>query len=130
MFEVDLSVDFEEIGTVLKKTGLNIGGKTQAFFTNEVIKEQSPYVPYLNGFLDTNVTILPDKDGFIHNSPYSRYHWFGKKMIGPAPKELTDIDMNYNGGPLRGPFWTERMWADKGNEIIRSTEAFMKRGLK
>lgn len=43
-------------------------------------------------------------------------------------KEQTDTDLNYNGAPMRGPKWIDRMWADKDEEIIMLTERYANRG--
>lgn len=46
-----------------------------------------------------------------------------------TPKVLTDIDLNFKGGGLRGAHWTERAWIDHKNDILTSTRDFIiKRG--
>ena len=128
MFEVNVNIDFEQVSTVLKNHGLNNGGKIQTFFTNEVMRRSDKYTPMQSGMLKNNTTILSSKDGFIYNSPYARYHWYGKKMVGPAPKTLTNEDMTYHGAPLRGPFWVNRMWVNEGDKIIDSVQKMVDRG--
>ena len=37
-------------------------------------------------------------------------------------KVLTDRDLKYTNGPLRGPRWVERCWIDHKDEIIKGME--------
>lgn len=54
----------------------------------------------------------------IWNTPYARYQYYGKVMVGSPPKTVTDTDLKYHGGGMRGKMWFERMKADHKNEII------------
>lgn len=128
MFEVDIDINLEQVSSILRRHGLQQTGPVQTFFTNEVMRRSDKYTPMQTGILKNNVTVLSSKDGFIYNSPYARYHWYGKKMIGPAPKTLTNEDMIYHGAPLRGPFWVNRMWANEGDKIIDSVQKMVDRG--
>lgn len=49
-------------------------------------------------------------------------------MVGPAPKQVTDIDLKYNGAPMRGAFWFERMKVDRGDDIVKGAEKVAKGG--
>lgn len=144
MFTV--KIDVSDAATILKNHGLNPGGRVQAFFTSEVMKKADPYVPFLAGALKNSARVSEDKCAIIYDTPYARYHWFGKLMVDPVTgkgafyspsygfwsrpdvnKEKTDRDLNYNGAPLRGPRWVERCWINEKENIIKSTEAFMRK---
>lgn len=124
----NIFVDFNDYKTVLKNHGLDENGVIQKQFTNEVHKLSDPYVPYQNGVLKNNSHI--GNDYIIYDSAHARYHWYGKLMVGSAPKELTNIDMSYNGSPTRGPKWVERMWANSSDEIISNLQNMVDRGVK
>lgn len=121
--------------------------KAQKYFTLQVYKESEPYTPKKNGILSSNVIVGND---FIHyKSPYANYMWNGKKFIDPKYeigaffnenygfwsrpgilKKETDIPLNYNGAPLRGSFWINRMWADKSDVILNKVQKFIDKGGK
>lgn len=144
MFTV--KIDVSDAATILKNHGLNPGGRVQEFFTSEIMRKADPYVPFLAGALRDSARISEDKCAIIYDTPYARYHWFGKLMVDPVTgkgafysptygfwsrrhvdKVLTNKDLNYNGAPLRGPRWIERCWINEKENIIKSTEAFMKK---
>jgi hypothetical protein len=83
--------------------------EAQKFVDTEVLRLSEPYVPLLtsmlikSGILGTNVG-----SGTVQwIAPYARRQYYSKRI----PGSLT--------GPLRGPFWFERMKAVSGEEIIR-----------
>ena len=144
----DVKVDYVGVDDIIKKYGLGPNGTTQRFFTNEVMRLSDNYVPRRNNVLKNSAQMTNDGTGIIYNTPYARYHWFGKLMVDPitkkgsfydpisgrhwsrpkTPKELTDRDMSYNEAPMRGPKWTERMWLDNKDSILNSVEGYIKNG--
>ncbi len=108
--------NLDDVGTMLRKRGLELNGRVQKLFTNEVARYADPYVPMQQGILK-NTRIIED-DGIIYNQPYARYQYYGKVMVGRAPKKLTGRNLTYHGAPKRGAFWDRRMWADKKNVIM------------
>lgn len=136
-----VKVDVSSADEVLKKHGLNPGGAVQAFFTNEIMRLSDDYAPFANGVLKNSAYIPPSNDAIIYNTPYARYHWYGKLMVDPitgkgaffsptygfwsrpnTPKVLTNRNMQYQEAPLRGPRWVERCWLDNKDAIIAATE--------
>lgn len=101
---------------ILDSRGLGADNKAQIFFTNEVFKQCQPYTPKDENILATTVTL--EDNSITYTSPYASYQYHGKVMAG-NPKEVTEKDLNYQGGPMRGAFWDKRMWADKGTEILQ-----------
>lgn len=144
MFTV--KVDVSDTAKILEAHGLNKGGRVQEFFTSELMRKSDPYVPYAAGALKTSARIDTNKDAIIYDTPYARYHWYGKLMVDPIThkgafysptygfwsrpdvnKVLTDRNMEYNGAPLRGPRWVERCWINEKDNIIKSTEEFARK---
>ena len=142
MFTVELKFDADAI---LKNNGLDQGGKVQRFFSSEIMRTSNPYLPFKNGALQASARLTENGDGIIYDTPYARYHWYGKLMVDPitgkgafynpktgrfwsrpnTPKVLTGRDLKYNGAPMRGPHWVERAWIDHKDEIIQGTQAYM-----
>lgn len=119
-------VQIDDASTILAKNGLMAGGRVQKHFANEVLRVSDPYVPMASGILKMNTAIALDGTYVEYVSPYARVHWYGMVMVGKVPKTATNIPMNYNGAPMRGPKWVERAWADNGDAITRGLEKFMK----
>lgn len=90
---------------MLLKRNLNKNGKGQRFFTHEVRRLSDPYVPRRSGVLKN--TAIETETSITYNTPYARRQYYEHK-----------------GNGLRGSRWTERMWADRGKEIVRSVAEF------
>lgn len=108
----------DDINTILKKRGLEPNGRTQKVLVNEIARSCDPYVPFQSGNLKN--TRIIQEDGVLYNGPYARYHYYGKVMVGRAPKKLTDADLKHHGAPMRGPFWDKRMWKDRKHIILNA----------
>ena len=142
MFTVDIT--FNGALAVMQGRGLDEGGKVQRFFSSEVMRTSNPYLPFKEGALQASARVTDDGEGIIYDTPYARYHWFGKLMVDPktkkgafynpltgrfwsrpnVQKELTDRDLRYNGAPMRGPHWVERAWIDHKDEIIKAVQEY------
>lgn len=51
-------------------------------------------------------------------------------MVGSPPKKVTNKNLKYSGAPKRGAKWDKRMWNDKGKQICKTLEKFIKSGGK
>lgn len=105
MFKVELDV------SCLDKTlnGLKPGGEVQLFVDTEIIKHCDPYVPFDTGMLKGS-PLYASRIGYgeiVYDTPYAR-------RMYTAPD-----DWSFQNGPLRGPNWAGRMWADHGKEILQ-----------
>ena len=103
------------IQQTLARRGLEEQGKAQQFLDNEVIRTTDSYVPLDSGKLKQSA-ISGTKVGsgkVVYNTPYAKYQYYGKLMVGKAPKTLTNKDLQYHSGDSkRGSFWFERSKAD------------------
>ena len=113
---------------ILASHGLGTSKKAQKYLASEIVRLSDPYVPMQQGDLKNRRTIAADGSEIVYTQPYAHYHYYGKAMAGRPPKHYTGDDLTYNGAPMRGPRWTERMLADKKKEIENNLEAFIKRG--
>lgn len=107
---------------ILKNHNLEPGGAAQKFVTSECSKHLEPYMPFLTHTLIASKTIGEGNESslIIVNSPQARYLYYGKVMIGRAPKKAIDKDLVYTTAhnAKAGPFWDKRMWEEKGKEIL------------
>ena len=110
----------------------------QSFVDSECIRLMVPYTPMLNGILMKSAVLGTDiGSGHIYYlSPYARYQYYGKLMVSSITgssyasmgekKVLTNVDLVHQKSrhPLAGPFWFERMKADKGAQILRGAAKY------
>lgn len=109
-----------DIKEILSARGLGDNRGVQQYIDSEVLRLSDPYVPMQQGNLKRSGT-LGTKLGsgeVVYNAPYARYQYYGKVMVGRAPKRLTDRELTYHGAPKRGKLWFERMKADHRNAIL------------
>ena len=110
----------------------------QKFVDSECMRLMVPYTPMLNGILMKG-SALGTKIGSGHIyylNPYARYQYYGKLMVSSTTgsafavagekKVLTDVDLIHNKSrhPQAGPFWFERMKADRGAQILRGAAKY------
>lgn len=110
----------------------------QSFVDSECIRLMVPYTPMLNGILMKSPVLgTAIGSGHIYYlSPYARYQYYGKLMVSSITgssyasmgekKVLTNVDLVHQKSrhPLAGPFWFERMKADKGGQILKGASKY------
>ncbi len=113
--------------------------RAQAYIDQACIRHMDKYTPMLTGTLKRSATVgTKIGSGKIeYASPYARYQYYGKLMVSSVTgspyarqgekKVLTSTDLTYNTAshPLAGPFWFERMKADKGEAIKKGAAAIV-----
>lgn len=129
-------LDMNSLIQLMKERGLQDNGTVQKFIDSEVIRLMSPYVPMLGGSLDKSTTLSTViGSGLVQQStPYARFQYYGKVMVDPetgspwaragVKKVITDRDLVHNTSrhPQAGPFWFERMKADKNEDILEGAK--------
>ncbi len=95
----------------IKTLGLEEKGRVQQFVTNEVMRLSDPYVPFdeaglyeMPGRLKGSVHI-EDSTDVVYTTPYARRLYYNP-------------DYNYQGAPIRGAYWVDRMMQNGGREAI------------
>ena len=101
----NIKLKIDPADKILLKRNLNRNGKGQQFFTHEVRRLSDPYVPFLSGTLKNTAQELTNRIEYVQ--PYAKRQYYENR-----------------GNGLRGSLWTERMWADRGKEIIQSVAAY------
>ena len=116
---------------ILRHRGLEEGGRVQKYVDNEVLRRNEPYLPKDIGEYEKSGR-LGTKIGsgeVVYNTIKGRFLYYGKVMVGEITgsawaksnekKIVTDQDLTYQGGGLRGAFHFERMKADHKDDILR-----------
>lgn len=114
-------LETDSTAAILARRGLEKGGRVQKYIDSEVIRLSRPYTPFLSGALMRSAESGTESGSgeVVYNSPYGRYQYYGKVMVGRAPKTVTDRVLTYSGAPKRGAKWFERMKADCKDDILR-----------
>lgn len=123
---MNIKVDID-VNKIMASRGLGSSKKAQKFLASEIVRLSDPYVPMqLGGGALKNQRIIASDGAFIvYTQPYAHYQYYGEVMAGRAPKRYTGKALTYNGAPMRGARWTERMLADKRSEIENNVKAFI-----
>lgn len=122
---VTVNIDAKKI---LAARGLGSSDKVRKYLASEIVRLSDPYTPMQQGDLKNRVQIAADGSEIVYTQPYAHYQYYGEVMAGRAPKEYTGKKLTYNGAPMRGARWTERMIIDKRRELENSVENYTKRG--
>lgn len=100
-YEVKFNLD-----DCIKKLGLNEQGRVQQFVTNEVKRLSEPYVPFdLGGITEYPGQLLNSVEiqgtDVVWSTPYARRLYYHPEY-------------NFQGAPMRGGNWVERMLQNGG----------------
>lgn len=129
---MQFTLKMNDVNKIIKLHGLEKDGRVNVFFRDTVERFSDPYVPFKTGQLKNNIR-HPNNHSIKYVSPYAHYMYFGKVAIGPSrPKgikrTISGIDLKYSGAPKRGARWDKRMMSDRGKEIIKDVEKFIRSG--
>lgn len=131
------------IGQILMRRGLGDSKDARKYLAARVKARSDPYVPMRNGKLKDTAQISESGSYLIYRQPYARYQYYGRVM-GPnvrtsegwrsmakkGGKYLTGRDLKYNGSPMRGAMWNQRMLEANAKDLERDVQAFITRRLQ
>lgn len=104
--------------------------EAQKYVDSEVLRLCEPYTPFLTGFLikEGDLGTEIGSGEVVWLGPYARFQYYGKVMVGIESrsawakkgerKVVTDKDLTYHGGGLRGSFWFQRAKEVYGDQVI------------
>lgn len=105
----DYSVHFN-VDDCIKQLGFD---KVQPFLTNSILMHSEPYMPFDTGAL-VNSGHIENETDVVWKTPYAR-RWYYANEGGGA-----DRGVNFQGAPIRGAYWVDRMLNNGGMEKIES----------
>lgn len=99
----------------------------QEYVDTKVLRLSDKYVPFRSGVLKTSGILGTDiGSGEVkYIAPYSRYQYYGKVMVGKAPKQVINKDLKYNDAPQRGAKWFEKMKTNHKDQIMRGVKRYL-----
>lgn len=146
-FNINIKTKIKPKSEIIKRLGLNNNGKTMEFMRNEADRLMTPFIPGgASGQLAKNKT-YPSANKIKYISPHAHYQHTGKRYISPklgvsgillrkydiwwSPKGekkiATNKKLKYHI-PGTGDYWEKRMMQKRKDDLIRSTERFLKTG--
>ena len=125
---MSLIIKTKSLQTIYKNLGLEDRGRVQQFLGKTVASNLKKYVSFNSGTQEASTYSINKGKQVIINVPYARFHAGGKVMVGiysHSPwaragerKVVTNRNLIYQGGGLRGAHPFERMKADKRDSIL------------
>lgn len=124
-----VKVTMRPASAIVTRLGAGKNGDVQQFVTNTVNRRIARYMPFRSGVLATKLKFIKSSTEIEVLGPYARYQYYGKVMVGPAPKMLTDRDLQYDKtkNPQAGPYWDRRMMAAEGKQVAAEVQAYVDR---
>lgn len=125
---MSLIIKTKSLQTIYKSLGLEDRGRVQQFLGKTVANNLKKYVSFNSGTQEASTYSINKGKQVIINVPYARFQAGGKVMVGiysHSPwaragerKVVTNRNLTYQGGGLRGAHPFERMKADKRESIL------------
>lgn len=126
---VRFKLDSEE--NILARRGLETHGRAQKYVDSEVLRRNAPYLAHDSGDYEKRGRLGTEigSGEVVYNTAKGRFLYYGKVMVGERTgspfaesnekKIVTDRDLTYQGGGLRGAYHFERMKADHKDDILK-----------
>ena len=123
-----LRLDIPSAAVLADRKGFGSDGHVQKFHTANVNRRIGKYMPHLTGTLETKLKIVRGTK-IIVLGPYAKYQYHGKVMVGPAPKVLTDRDLEYTKtfNPQAVPYWDRALVASEGDALVDDVQRYINR---
>ena len=126
-----VTVKINPASRIMRDHGLDANGHVQRYWTSEVLRRITKYMPYRRGdfikltIAQTNMS----KPEIISNTPYSKYLFYGYAMEGKAPKHVTDRPLKYtkSKNPKAGARWDNALKAAEYDAMRADLQAYIDR---
>ena len=124
-----VAVNMKPVNTILTRLGVNKTGDVQMQATRIINQRITRYMPFRSGALATKLKFIKSPTEIEVLGPYARYQYYGKVMVGQAPKVTTDKLLTYgkHKHPRAGPFWDRHLMAAEGAQIAKELQAYIDR---
>lgn len=130
-FNFSVKVKLNSVNKILKDHRLNEDGRVVRYARDTTDRLMNPFVPFENGML-RRLKTYPSPSKIRYTSPYSHYQYTGLKAKGASkPKgikrKISSEKLQYHT-PGTGPEWEKLMMKEKGKELARDIQNYIKRG--
>lgn len=146
-----IKVKMNSTKRIINEHGLDENGRVTKYLRNTVDRFCDPYVPMDTG-IGKNTKTYPNNHSIKYTQPYMHAMYKGNVFISPklgvsgvviqaganqrwwSPKgeikKKTNRKYKYQGAPKRGAEWDKRMMNDRGKEVCKDVENYIKNGGK
>lgn len=134
---MSMKLSTKPLQTIYKNLGLEEQGKVQQFLGKTVADNLKKYVSFKTGVQEASIYQISGGKQVVINVPYARFQAEGKVMVGVKTKRpwakrgerkvVTNRNLKYHSGRLRGAHPFERMKADKRDSILKQTANYARR---
>ena len=126
-----IAVSMKELNQLLKDKGMDHAGDVQQFHTQNVLRRIKRYMPFLTGatYKITAIQTNIRKPEIVTDVPYGEYLFYGKVMVGKAPKKVTEKNLVYTTtkNPRAGPRWDRTLSAAEGKAMAADLQRYINR---
>lgn len=124
-----IKVEMKPVSIIVNRLGVGKDGDVQRFATNAIHRRITRYMPFRSGALATKSKHIKGPTEIEVAAPYARYQYYGKVMVGKAPKTVTDRDLHYDTSknPDAGPFWDRALMSHERDAIIADIQTYVNR---
>lgn len=131
-FNFSVKVKLNSVNKILKDHGLNEDGRVVSYARNTADRLMNPFIPMGETGNLRRLKTYPSPSKIKYTSPYSHYQYIGLKAEGPSkPKgikrKISSKKLKYHT-PGTGPEWEKLMMKEKGKELTRDIQNYIKRG--
>lgn len=116
-------LEMDDLNDVLRRRGLQEHGPVQTYIDSEVLRLCDPRAPLDRGSLKNSGPQQTDigSGQVIYNTPYARRHYYNQPLTDSLGRHYGPA--TFQGAPMRGSHWFERMKDEGGRETILSGAA-------
>lgn len=126
-----IALSMKGLNQILKDKGVDKAGDVQQFHTQNVLRRIKRYMPFLTGATYKITAIQTDirKPLIVTDVPYGKYLFYGKVMVGKAPKVPIDKPLEYTRtkNPMAGARWDRTLSAAEGEAMAADLQRYIKR---
>lgn len=126
-----IKVEMKPVEQIIRAHGLDKNGHVQLFHTMNVNRRITRYMPYRTGTLSTKLKLVKSNTEVEILGPYAKYQYYGKVMVGKAPKVATDKPLDQQprspGNDRAGPYWDRALSAAEGEAMAADLQRYINR---
>ena len=130
-FNINVKVKLNSANKIIKDHGLNKDGRVVRYARDTADRLMNPFVPFENGGL-RRLKAYPNSSTIKYISPHAHYQYKGLKAKGASkPKgikrKISSEKLQYHTSGT-GAEWEKLMMKEKGKELTRDVQNYIKRG--
>lgn len=103
--------------------------KAQEYLDLAVLTDTEPFLPFRQGIMSSKskVDTIIGSGHVVYDTPYARYLYHGKVMVGRPPKTVTNRDLQFGKvpHPMAQAFWFEASKSINKEKWVRNVKRIL-----